>query len=119
MILLNGFLGYQFIIMFKEMTLSNIHFIFIVLNTFGIVLVSFLGLLYNHEYSTKSSLIFAGFILLLLFSEVFRGVAYYEIAYGDFSAHIARALLIISLILFMYYTFLVKRDDELLNSRFF
>ncbi|MBE9489813.1 MAG: hypothetical protein IMY67_05930 [Bacteroidetes bacterium] len=119
MILLNGFLGYQLIAMFKGMTLSKIHFIFIVLNTLGIVFISFLGLIYNHRYSTKSSLIFVSFILLLLFSEVFRGIAYYELAYGDYSAHIARGLLIISLALLMHYSFLKKNDDELLNARFF
>ncbi len=119
MILFSGFLGYQFINMFKEMTLSNIHLIFIVLNTLGIVTISFLGLLYNHKYSTRNSLIFVGFIFLLLFSEVFRGIAYYDIAYGDYSAYIARALHIISVILLMHYSFLRKNDNELLNSRVF
>lgn len=119
MILINGFLSYHFITMFKGMTLSNTHFAFVILNTLGIVLVSFLGLLYNHKYSTKSSIIFVGFILLLLFSEVFRGIAYYEMAYGDYSAHIARGLLILSMALLMHYSFLKKKDDELLNSHFF
>lgn len=118
MMIFNGFLGYQFIIMFKEFTLSNLHFTFIVLNTLGIVFVSYLGILFNHKYSSKNTLIFTGFVFLLLFTEVFRGIAYYDMAYGDFSAHIARALLIISLSLLIHYTFLVKKDKELLNNSF-
>jgi len=118
MMLFNGFLGYQFIIMFKEFTLSNLHFTFIVLNTLGIVFVSYLGILFNHKYSSKNTLMFSGFVFLLLFTEVFRGIAYYDMAYGDFSAHIARALLIISLSFLTHYTFLAKKDKELLNNRF-
>lgn len=119
MLLFNGFLVYQFLNMFKEMTQSSIHFIFIVLSTFGIVFVSFLAILYNHKYSTNNSVLFSSFIFILLFAEVFRGIAYYDIAYGDFSAHFARFLLIVSLSFLTNYCFKTKNDDELLNTRLF
>lgn len=118
MVVFIGFLSYQFIIMFKEMTQSNIHFIFVVLNTFGVVFATYLSILFNHKYSSKNTIIFSGFVILLLFTEVFRGIAYYDMAYGDYSAHIARLILIISISLLMHYTFMNKKDQELLNNRF-
>ncbi len=116
MILLFGFLGYQFLVMFKEMTLSTLHFSLIVLSSFGIALALYAAILYNHKYSSKNSVVFTSFVFLLLFAEVFRGIAYYNIAYGDFSAHIARALLIISLSFLTHYSFLSKTEEERLNS---
>ncbi len=119
MIVFMGFLSYQFIIMFKDMTQSNLHFIFIVLNTFGLVFTTYLGVLFNHKYSSRNTIVFLGFIVLLLFTEAFRGIAYYDMAYGDFSAHIARFILIISISLLMHYAFMKKKDEELLNNKFF
>ncbi|MFK5982267.1 MAG: hypothetical protein QM499_05075 [Flavobacteriaceae bacterium] len=116
---INGFLGFQFIESFKEMTLSSLHFSFIAFNALGIVFLSYLSILYTHKYSTKNTMIFSGFIFLLLFTEVFRGVSYYDIAYGDLSAHIARALLIVSISFLVHYGFLAKTEEEALNSNLF
>ena len=106
-----SYLGYQFTDSFKELTLSWLHYVFIVLNVVFIVVNTFLGIIYNHKYSTKNSLIFMGFQIALLFAEVFRGIAYYNIGYDFIAVHIARGLLITSMALFSFYT-LLSIDSE-------
>ena len=52
---------------------------------------------------------FLGFQITLLFAEVFRAIAYYNIGYDYIAVYIARALLIASMALFAFYS--LSNDD--------
>jgi len=110
--LILSYLGYQFVFSFKEFTLSNLHYFFIILNVFFIVIITFLGILYNHKLSSKISLLFMGFVIALLFAEVFRGIAYYNLLNENISVHISRGLFIISMAIFSIYALLNNKENE-------
>jgi len=119
MLAINGYLGYLLMDELQDMTLSNSHFIFLVLTSMAVIFSTFLALLYNHVYNTKGSLVFALFVFLLFFADVFRAVAYYDIVSGDFTVHISRTLLIVALCQLIHYTFIKKEKDELLYPHIF
>ena len=110
-IIILSYLGYQFADSFKEHTLSGLHYVFIVSSVVFIVVNTFLGIIYNHKYNTKNSLIFMGFQITLLFAEVFRGIAYYTINDEYIVIHISRGLLIMSMALFSFYA-LFNNDSK-------
>lgn len=104
-----SYLGYHFIDSFKEFVLSGLHLVFIISGVVLIVINTFLSIIYNDKYSTKNSLMFLGFQITLLFAEVFRAIAYYNIGYDYIAVYIARALLIASMALFAFYS--LSNDD--------
>lgn len=109
-------LGYQFTDSFKEFTLSKLHYVFIVSSAVFIVVNTFLGIVYNHKYSTKNSLIFMGFQITLLFAEVFRGIAYYIISDEYIVILVSRGLLLTSLALFSFYVLYNNDSEEVLRN---
>jgi hypothetical protein len=98
---------------------SSTHYLFMMLSAMNLVVVGFLALLYNYQYSSKNSLVFVLFIFLIIFSEVFRGIAYYDFAYGDIAVYTARVLLIIGSALVVHYACIKKDKDEELHKRIF
>lgn len=112
----NAYLLYEFVLMIKNLTLSNLHYIFILLGAMSLVVIGFFSLLYNYVYSSKASLIFTLSIFSIIFNEVFRAIGYYDFAYGDISVYIARALLIVGLALFLNYELLDKKPAEELGK---
>jgi predicted ferric reductase len=101
------------------MTHSSLHYILMVLSTMTLFIAAFFALLYNHKYSSKGTLVFSIFIVLIVFAEVFRAIGYYNFAYGDVAVYIARILLIIASALVVHYSMLPKKEDEALNRRLF
>ena len=119
MVLVNGFLIYNLVIMIKSMSLSNMHFIILSISTIALILTAFLVLLYNHTYSTRGTLTFSIFVFLIVFSEVFRALAYYDLAFGDVDVYIARILLIVAMCVLVHYSMIEKKKQEHLNAKFF
>ena len=119
MVLLNAYLLYEFVAMMKSFAGSSTHYLFMMLSAMSMVVVGFLALLYNYQYSSKSSLVLVFFVFLLIFSEVFRGIAYYDFAYGNFAVYAARLLLIIGTSLLVHHALLVKDKDEELHKNLF
>ena len=115
MMIVNGFLMYQLIDMIREFTLSNFHFAIVICSTIALLLVSFLAFLYNDQYSTKATFVFLFLVIVILFSEIFRSFAYYNIAFGDIDAHIARFLLLAGMCLLVEYNFINKKEEEILS----
>lgn len=113
---LNGYLLYELVLMIKNFTQSNLHYLFILLGAMSLVIVAFFALLYNYIYSSKASLIFTLSIFTMIFNEVFRAIGYYDFAYGDISVYAARALLIIGLALLLNYALLDKKSTEVLGK---
>lgn len=114
MMIVNGFLMYQLIDMIREFTLSNFHFTIIICSTISLLFVSFLAFLYNDQYSTKATFVFLFVVIVILFSEIFRAFAYYNIAFGNIDVHISRLLLLISMCLLIEYNFINKKEEEIL-----
>ncbi len=112
MVIINGIIIYELILSFKIMTLSDLHYFFMVLSGIFAVALCFFMLLYNHQYNTSATAIFLLFVLLIFFSEIFRGIAYYNIAYGPVGVFTARLLLILGLITGVNYYFLQKENEE-------
>ncbi len=112
MIIINGVIIYDLILSFKIMTLSHLHYFFMSLSGTLVVALCFFMLLYNHQYNTSASAIFILFVLLLFFSEIFRGIAYYDITYGPIGVFTARLLLILGLITGVNYCYIQKKEDE-------
>jgi hypothetical protein len=118
LVIINGYLLYEFIQMIKDFTLSKSHYLITLIGAMSLVLLGFLALLYNYIYSTKPTLIFTFFVMSIIFSEIFRATAYYEFAYGNIAVYTARALLLIGLSLMVHYEMAAKKENELLSNGF-
>ncbi|GAB5400526.1 MAG: hypothetical protein Aureis2KO_21110 [Aureisphaera sp.] len=114
---INGFLLFELVAIIKAFTLSGLHYIFILLGAMSLTLLGFLALLFNHNYSNKATLMFTFFVFLLIFSEVFRSLGYYDIAYGDIAVYIARALLIAALSMLLNYAISDKKTSGQLGMK--
>ncbi|WP_147437283.1 hypothetical protein [Ulvibacter antarcticus] len=119
MVLIDGYLLYEFVQMIRELTLSSTHYVFTLISAMSFVFLGFLAILYNYIYSSKASLVFVLFVFTFIFAEVFRAIAYYDIAFGIASIHIARGLLLLSMCLLVHYCLLGKKDVEKLNQKLF
>lgn len=115
MVLINGFLMYQLLGMISGLTLSNLHFAIIICSTITLLIASFLSFLYNDQYNTRATFTFLFFILSLIFTEVFRAFAYYDFAFGDLDAHIARVILLLAHCFLVEYVIIGKKEEELLT----
>ncbi|NND88171.1 MAG: hypothetical protein HKM28_02870 [Flavobacteriaceae bacterium] len=106
-LLMSGVLGYLMIsyaLMLGPFSANNFHYMIIIVNSILAVIMGFFAFLYNHNSSSEKSLMFTGFVFFLIFSEVFRGIGYYEIAFGDLAVFIARILLILSTFVLVKYS---------------
>ncbi len=115
-VVINGYLLYRLILMIKNVALSEIHYLFILLGAMALAVLGFISLLYNHKYSSRATLIFTFFVFSLIFSEVFRSIGYYDfIVYANISVYIARGLLIVALSMLLNYTIARKKSSEQLG----
>lgn len=119
MILVNGYLVYMLVDKIQGFALSELHYAFVILNAATLFTAGCLAFLYNHVHSTRASLVFMAFVLFIIFSEVMRAIAYYDFAYGNIPAFVARGLMIIGLSFLVVYTNLKKQASEQLNPRIF
>ena len=110
MVCVIGYLMYEFVAMMQSFSTSSLHYAFILLSAMVGVLTSFFALLYNHNYASRASLAFTLFFFLLLFAEVFRGIGYYDFAFGDVAVFIARILLIVATFLLVKYSLLLAAN---------
>lgn len=110
MILGVGYLMYEFVHMIQSFSLGSLHYAFILLSAMVGVVLGFFALLYNHNNASRSSLSFTLFIFILLFAEVFRGIGYYDFAFGDMAVFIARILHIVGTFLLVKYSMLVASN---------
>ncbi|MGB3344398.1 MAG: hypothetical protein WBA61_10830 [Aequorivita sp.] len=111
-VVINGYLLFQFIGLFKEMTLSTTHYVIIFLLAIGVVFLGFLTLAYNHFFHSGSTFVFTGFVFLFIFAEVFRAFGYYDLAYSVAFVYLARILLILAICTLVHFTFLVQKGIE-------
>ena len=119
LILFNGYLLIEFVQMIRDFTLSKAHYIFMLLGAMSVVVTGFMSLLYNHRYGSRSSLLFVFFVFAIIFAEVFRGIAYYDLTFGNSAPHIARAILILGVFLVVAFERAEKKDHEKLRQFFF
>ncbi|MBX2827275.1 MAG: hypothetical protein KTR22_03900 [Flavobacteriaceae bacterium] len=108
----NAYLLYELILLIKDFALSKLHYSFILLGAMSLAVVGFLALMFNHRYSSKTTLMYTFFVFLLIFSEVFRAIGYYDIAYGDVSVYIARGLLIAALSMLLNHVVANKKSNK-------
>ncbi len=104
-------LMYFFLTMIRETGVSGILHIALWVTGITLFAMCVLSFVYNHELNTRATLIFLLFSLSLLFSEVFRAVGHYELAYGDIPYYLRRALFIVSMYFLYSYSFMEKNDD--------
>ena len=103
-ILINAFFIYQLIVFVKGGTLSEAHYISMQFNGVCAIIMAFSALLYNHQQGSRASMFYLIAVLLIIFSQVFLTLGYYDIGYGDgVSVYFARILLIFSCIMFVRY----------------
>jgi len=112
LVAINAYLLYQLIFIAKASALSTTHYGFMLLSTTIAIVLFFLSILFNHLRSTKASFVFLIAVVAIIFSEVFRAIAYYELAYEGFAVYMARALLIFSTGLFVHYSVLNEADKK-------
>lgn len=117
LILINGYLFYMFIEMIRDFTLNDFHFFLIFLGAMSLILSTLFCLLYNHAISSKTSLLFTLFVFIIVFAEVFRVIALYEFAYGNYSVYIARALVLLGISLLVHYELTEKKPSEVLGKK--
>jgi len=106
-----GYLMYQFVAMMQSFSIGSLHYAVILVSAMVGVITGYVALLYNHNHGTRSSLAFTLFVFIILFAEVFRGIGYYEFAFGDVAVFIARILLIIGTFLLVKYSLLVASNE--------
>lgn len=113
------YLLYELVEIIGNAASSNPLYLLIAVTAMIFILLSFLTILYNHRYSTKSTLVFSIFVFALIFSEIFRALGYYNIAYGIIAVYISRALFILGISLLVHYSLLNKKKEEVLSYGFF
>ncbi|MDC7995797.1 hypothetical protein [Altibacter sp. HG106] len=119
LIIINSYILYEFIWMMRDFTLSNAHYLSILLNCMALVALGFCAMVYNHVISSPASLTFTLFVFALIFSEVFRAIAYYDFELAEISVYLARALLIVAFSLLVHFTTFRKTQREQLISKLF
>ncbi|GAB5400527.1 MAG: hypothetical protein Aureis2KO_21120 [Aureisphaera sp.] len=118
LILVNVYILYKFVELIGEFTLSDSHYIFMLLFAMSFIATGFLTLLYNHTYSTKNSFVFTVAIYCIIFSEVLSAMAYY-FNMGSPVIYISRALLIVGAASLVHYVLLKKNEKEALDRKLF
>ena len=116
LVLFCGYLLVEFIRMINESNLNSTVYFLMLLIALTLVALAFLSLTYNYNYSTKPSMIFTGFVFVLIFSEVFRVSGYYDFALGDIAVYISRGLFLIAMSLLVHFVMQDKKVEEQLSS---
>ncbi len=99
---INAYFVYLLIVSVKDVTLGDFHYIMLLFDGACAVILGFVTLLYNHQSGTKASMFFLIAVFVLIFSQVFLVLGYYELGYDEnVAVHIARILLIISCLMFV------------------
>lgn len=119
LIVVNGYLFYQFITMLKDFAFGNLHYAAMILGAMALVVCSFLSLVYNHSSSSKASLVFTIFVFLIVFAEVFRAIAYYDFGFGNTSVYVARIIIILSTALLAHYAIMPKEPKDEVSKKLF
>ena len=117
LILVNVYMLYTFIGMIGEFTLSDSHYIFMLLFAMSFIATGFLTLLYNHTYSTKNSFVFTVAIYCIIFSEVLSAMGYYDFGMGSLVIYLSRGLLIAGSAILTHYVLLKKTEKESLGRK--
>lgn len=112
MVIVNGYLFFQFIELIKDMTLNYTQYIFMILSAFCGILLGFLALFYNHFYNTQQSMAFVLLVFLIIFSEVFRGIGYYNLVNGFVFVYLARIFLVLALYFLVHFSFLDLKNSK-------
>jgi hypothetical protein len=100
--LINGYFVFQLIVIVNDGTLSDAHYINLLFIGICAIVLAFSALLYNHQHGSRASMFFLIAVLLIIFSQVFLTLGYYDMGYDeDISVYIARILLISSCIMFV------------------
>ncbi len=117
LILFNAYLLYEFVHMMKDEAFNNYHYLLMMFGAMSLAIAAFFALVFNHLHTSKLSIVFTIFVFLLIFAEIFRGIAYYDFAYGDIAVYIARFLNISSMALFLHFAILnwVNRRTKAIN----
>lgn len=101
-IAINAYFVYLLIVSVKDVTLSDFHYVMLLFDGACAILLAFVTLLYNHQSGNKASMFFLIAVFVLIFSQVFLVLGYYELGYDEnVAVHIARILLIISCLMFV------------------
>ena len=117
MVIVNGYLFLQLVELMKSMTLNNTQYIFMILCASCGILLGFLALFDNHYDNSNQSMVFTLLIFLLIFAEVFRGIAYYNLAEGAVFIYLARIFFVFSLCVLVHFSFLDIKTKSL-NASF-
>lgn len=112
----NAFLLYQLIQMIREIGYNNTQYIAVLVSSVVFIFLCFMALLYNYTNGTKASLLFLVFLFLLIFSDVFRAIGYYDFAFGDAAVYVARLLLIIATACLIHYSVVNDREKPKKNK---
>lgn len=115
LVLFNAYLLYEFIEMIRDFTLSNAHYIFMILGAMSLVVVAYLTLLSNYHLSSEASFVFTLFVFSMIFCEIFRAIGYYNFAYGEVAVYIARGLLIFGTSLSVHFSVLEAKNEKARN----
>jgi hypothetical protein len=101
-VLVNGYFVYQLLVFVRGGLLSEAHYINMLFNGACSIVMALAALLYNHQSGTRASMYFLIAVLLIIFSQIFLTLGYYNLGYdNNISIHIARTLLILSCLMFV------------------
>lgn len=115
-ILVHIWLLYYLMEMLYEVHKSITLLVSIVLSTIGSFSLTVFTFIYNHDRKSKSSLFLVTFIVLLVFSETFRGVGYYGLVDAVSGQYWARALLVLAYVFLFAFSYqeVYKKNTDLL-----
>ena len=93
---INGYLCYEFSLVLEPYFNSQFTLWLVNIQTFIIISLLFLTLVYNYIHSNTYSWTLTLAVLAMFFSEVFRGMGYYDIIFPTVAVYLARILLLFS-----------------------
>jgi len=116
MVLVNGYLFMNLIELMKDMTLNHIQYLFMILSASCGILLAFLALFYNHFFNSKLSMSFTLLVFLIIFAEIFRGIAYYDLGHSYIFVYLARISFVGSLYTLVHFSYLDLKWRKVRNA---
>jgi hypothetical protein len=116
-ILANIWLLYYLMEMLFEMHSSTSLLVAICISILGSFTVSVLALIYNYNVKSLSSIFFVLFIMVLVFSETFRGAGHYKLIDSASGQYFGRFLLLIAYLLLFSFSYqeVFKKEKDFLS----
>ncbi len=112
-----GWLSFSFVEVLFDYIVSIPLLVIISIQMTIVYILHIYAFIYLNETNTGSSVLFVMFLILIVFSETFRGIGYYKIVDSALGQYTARFLLLGSYCFIYFFCFHINDSGKLLSKR--